>query len=349
MVLICYRINIFLFLYVNFRDLIAWFIFSRSFVPPARDDESETQRKAHAKRVRETRRSTQGVTLEEIKSAEQLVKMKNANNNNENVSKHLKAGIFRVSRSCTNKFAFTEWFSKNSKKYPPKYPQSFHEINFFAIFNFAQTKPKNSNQTENSSELNERLSESSTTSSLPAVAVGSNEDSSSNEVAVNYTISSPLRKTLRASVEENDDEQKISATFTLAPPPKLSTNSISLLASRLEKSEPATNSVTATINVPLITNKNTMETSDKLKKTELPSQKPVAQPRSLFDIDNASSTRLADKLQQEAKKCEINDDSPSYEPLPPSPIHHTIFGERRSSWRSKCDYGSKVKWRNLHC
>ncbi|XP_049829371.1 protein phosphatase 1 regulatory subunit 12B isoform X21 [Schistocerca gregaria] len=49
----------------------------RSFVPPVRDEESETQRKAHAKRVRETRRSTQGVTLEEIKSAEQLVKRKN--------------------------------------------------------------------------------------------------------------------------------------------------------------------------------------------------------------------------------------------------------------------------------
>ncbi|XP_076271696.1 protein phosphatase 1 regulatory subunit 12B-like isoform X11 [Rhynchophorus ferrugineus] len=51
--------------------------FRRSFVPPVRDEESETQRKAHAKRVRETRRSTQGVTLEEIKSAEQLVKLKN--------------------------------------------------------------------------------------------------------------------------------------------------------------------------------------------------------------------------------------------------------------------------------
>ncbi|XP_067129210.1 protein phosphatase 1 regulatory subunit 12A-like isoform X2 [Centruroides vittatus] len=43
----------------------------RSFVPPVRDEESETQRKAHAKRVRETRRSTQGVTLEDIKLAEQ--------------------------------------------------------------------------------------------------------------------------------------------------------------------------------------------------------------------------------------------------------------------------------------
>lgn len=55
-------------------------------MPPVRDEESETQRKAHAKRVRETRRSTQGVTLDEIKSAEELVKKKNLNNNNNGVS-----------------------------------------------------------------------------------------------------------------------------------------------------------------------------------------------------------------------------------------------------------------------
>ena len=49
---------------------------SRSFMPPSRDEESETQRKAHAKLVRSTRRSTQGVTLEDLKSAEQLMKNK---------------------------------------------------------------------------------------------------------------------------------------------------------------------------------------------------------------------------------------------------------------------------------
>lgn len=58
----------------------------RSFVPPVRDEESETQRKAHAKRVRETRRSTQGVTLDEIKSAEQLVKKKAGNGTAESPS-----------------------------------------------------------------------------------------------------------------------------------------------------------------------------------------------------------------------------------------------------------------------
>lgn len=55
-------------------------------MPPVRDEESETQRKAHAKRVRETRRSTQGVTLDEIKSAEQLVKKKTGNGTTESPS-----------------------------------------------------------------------------------------------------------------------------------------------------------------------------------------------------------------------------------------------------------------------
>ena len=54
------------------------FCFFCSFVPPVRDEESETQRIYHAKRVRETRRSTQGVTLEEVKTAEQLAKKKQA-------------------------------------------------------------------------------------------------------------------------------------------------------------------------------------------------------------------------------------------------------------------------------
>ncbi|XP_063236484.1 protein phosphatase 1 regulatory subunit 12A isoform X11 [Bacillus rossius redtenbacheri] len=51
--------------------------FFKSFAPPVRDDESETQRKAHAKRVRETRRSTQGVALDDLKVAEQLIKRRN--------------------------------------------------------------------------------------------------------------------------------------------------------------------------------------------------------------------------------------------------------------------------------
>ncbi|XP_073977239.1 protein phosphatase 1 regulatory subunit 12B-like isoform X12 [Rhodnius prolixus] len=68
----------------------------RSFVPPVRDEESETQRKAHAKRVRETRRSTQGVTLEEIKSAEQLVKKKQQQQQLQHVSQQLNNSEFML-------------------------------------------------------------------------------------------------------------------------------------------------------------------------------------------------------------------------------------------------------------
>lgn len=121
--------------------------------------------------------------------------------------------------------------------------------------------------------------------------------------------------------------------------------------------------MTATINVPLIppSSKSSIDnSSDKLssKKTDQ-SGPPIPQPRSLFDIDNATSARLADKLQQEAKKCDLNsmgedstaESSPSgseplgnfTEPLPPSPIHHTIFGERRPSWRMRTDFNNKVK------
>uniref|UniRef100_A0A182FC99 ANK_REP_REGION domain-containing protein n=1 Tax=Anopheles albimanus TaxID=7167 RepID=A0A182FC99_ANOAL len=74
--------------------------FFKSFVPPTRDEESETQRKAHAKRVRETRRSTQGVTLDEIKSAEQLVKKKNNPSGTE--SETTATGVNVMNASTTN-------------------------------------------------------------------------------------------------------------------------------------------------------------------------------------------------------------------------------------------------------
>lgn len=246
----------------------------------------------------------------------------------------------------------------------------FLRLNYFSFINcfkkiqiINKKKSIKYTQTENSGELNERLSESSTTTT-PAVEVASSEDATNNEVAVNYTITSPLRKTLRSSVDKEDDnEQKISATFTISPPPRpsLTATTISSLANRLEKNldleTESNNSVTATINVPLIANKiaSTTLDSDRTKKTDnssptsSPSRQrspPIAQPRSLFDIDNASSIKLADKFQQEAKKCDANsiNDGTAHEAsdvLPPSPIH-TIFGERRPSWRFKCDYSSKV-------
>ncbi|XP_059141776.1 protein phosphatase 1 regulatory subunit 12A-like isoform X6 [Physella acuta] len=46
----------------------------RSYEPPKRDEETETQRKARAKHARQTRRSTQGVSLEDIEKAEEVLR-----------------------------------------------------------------------------------------------------------------------------------------------------------------------------------------------------------------------------------------------------------------------------------
>ncbi|CAH1799232.1 unnamed protein product [Owenia fusiformis] len=46
---------------------------SRAYEPPKRDEEAETQRKARAKKARETRRSTQGVTKEDLALAQQTL------------------------------------------------------------------------------------------------------------------------------------------------------------------------------------------------------------------------------------------------------------------------------------
>ncbi|XP_053397558.1 protein phosphatase 1 regulatory subunit 12C-like isoform X14 [Mercenaria mercenaria] len=46
----------------------------RSYEPPKRDEETEMLRKVRAKRARETRRSTQGVTLEEVQQANEVLR-----------------------------------------------------------------------------------------------------------------------------------------------------------------------------------------------------------------------------------------------------------------------------------
>ncbi|XP_036961172.1 protein phosphatase 1 regulatory subunit 12B-like [Acanthopagrus latus] len=43
----------------------------RSYLTPVRDDEAESQRKAKSRHARQTRRSTQGVTLTDLKEARQ--------------------------------------------------------------------------------------------------------------------------------------------------------------------------------------------------------------------------------------------------------------------------------------
>nr|XP_025043788.1 protein phosphatase 1 regulatory subunit 12C-like [Pelodiscus sinensis] len=46
---------------------------SRSYQTPVRDEESESQRKARSRLMRQSRRSTQGVTLTDLKEAEKTI------------------------------------------------------------------------------------------------------------------------------------------------------------------------------------------------------------------------------------------------------------------------------------
>ncbi|KAL8621929.1 hypothetical protein ACOMHN_046133 [Nucella lapillus] len=54
-------------------------VFRRSYEPPKRDEETETQRKARAKHARQTRRSTQGVSLEDLEKAEEVLRQGDSN------------------------------------------------------------------------------------------------------------------------------------------------------------------------------------------------------------------------------------------------------------------------------
>lgn len=222
-------------------------------------------------------------------------------------------------------------------------------LNTFEIFN----------QTENLSDnSNKNLEETSTTPSITSEpTITEPKEETTSEVAVNYTLTSPLRRPYRSEIEKSDvDESKISTSFTIAPPPRTN-NTINTLASRLEKSlELEKNAVTATISVPLIPNKaysvNTSLDLSEQKKTEKPNPKPAVLPRSIFDVENASSTRLNERLKQEAKKCELNEDtigfqSETFSEQIPSPsssvVSHPIFGERRPSWRLRSEFSNKVK------
>lgn len=94
-------------------------------------------------------------------------------------------------------------------------------------------------------------------------------------------------------------------------------------------------------------------------KLEFPYTKSHRDKRSLFDMDNAASLSLAEKLRNEANKYSNNDVSTivgnkhlagktednerKSDSTPSSPAHHGMAAERRPSWRLKFDAGSKVR------
>ncbi|XP_043650301.1 protein phosphatase 1 regulatory subunit 12B isoform X16 [Drosophila teissieri] len=184
----------------------------RSFVPPVRDEESETQRKAHAKRVRETRRSTQGVTLDEIKSAEELVKKKNmgmANNNNNN----------NISTTTTNTISNSgnETSSASSTSAPtPSILGSTEQQDELQPPPPPTTPPPAIIPTTTTATDETEIEE--VVSNPPAAQ-------SQNDTTASFTLSAPVRRSLSADREadansdpEGDQDQAVvSASYTIMP------------------------------------------------------------------------------------------------------------------------------------
>ncbi|XP_055538618.1 protein phosphatase 1 regulatory subunit 12A-like isoform X9 [Wyeomyia smithii] len=301
----------------------------RSFVPPTRDEESETQRKAHAKRVRETRRSTQGVTLDEIKSAEQLVKKKNSSNSDNDPATSTTPFATTVTTASTTT---TSMSSSTSAPINDRVPS---------------VDPSGTN--------------SEVSSKVPSLATPST--TSEGQVSASFTISAPPSSAFKAQrgdigggggggdgggggshqpVTPDEDGSKISVSYTISTPRLSSSTTSEISSNTKEKDKADTPTVTAVFSVPssvnpaTTTNNNNNPNSSNnnlIKKTEsdeLTKTKAtigdystnVSTPttststaatirapasfstskRSLFDIDNANSLTLAEKLRQEANK-----------------------------------------------
>ncbi|XP_036672259.3 protein phosphatase 1 regulatory subunit 12B isoform X15 [Drosophila suzukii] len=185
----------------------------RSFVPPVRDEESETQRKAHAKRVRETRRSTQGVTLDEIKSAEELVKKKNMgmanNNNNNNISTTTtntisNSGNETSSASSTSTSAPTSSILDSNEQRDESQPPPPPTTPPPAII------PTTTTATDET-EIEEVVTN-------PPSAV-----QSLNDTTASFTLSAPVRRSLSGDADANSDpegdqdQSVVSASYTIMP------------------------------------------------------------------------------------------------------------------------------------
>uniref|UniRef100_A0A182ML50 cGMP-dependent protein kinase interacting domain-containing protein n=1 Tax=Anopheles culicifacies TaxID=139723 RepID=A0A182ML50_9DIPT len=323
-----------------------------SFVPPTRDEESETQRKAHAKRVRETRRSTQGVTLDEIKSAEQLVKKKNASGAGNEVTTSASTTITSSSPSSlsstasppftTNATTISGTASINDRV--PSVgevgdqPQSGNHV--------AEELGKNSSSEGKTDEV---AVSASFTIAAPGSSIedggdggggnrrhrrsvgGNGEEEDDSKVTVSYTISAPVRQsspspraTVNNSKEGNDplaggdvgvDVPVVSATFHV---PVVTDAGVVATTATIRTSATAdgvvSNSDSNTTST--ITNTISNNTSSASSNSNHNNTAATYTKRSLFDIDNANSLTLAEKLRHEANK---------------------------PSWRLKVDGGSKFK------
>ncbi|KAJ6642027.1 Protein phosphatase 1 regulatory subunit 12A, partial [Pseudolycoriella hygida] len=308
----------------------------RSFVPPVRDEESETQRKAHAKRVRETRRSTQGVTLDEIKSAEELVKKKNMNNNNNDSDSPTSTAINdRVPTIQTTEGNISQQSTTSTQSTSP----TDHVTATYTI-----NAPTSSSRVDD-----DKVTATYTINPPPSTSPSSN--------SVSFSAIVPIAT---KSVNESKElvESTISATINVPPPSNAKTD-LEMLTKTASPTIAQTNFKYENTRSSEPTEESTKSVENDVK-LEFPfSTKSHRDKRSLFEMDNAASLSLAEKLRNEANKYSNNDVSTIVgnkhlsgktddierrtDSTPSSPAHHGMAAERRPSWRLKFDAGSKFK------
>uniref|UniRef100_A0A6E8VQE8 Uncharacterized protein n=1 Tax=Anopheles coluzzii TaxID=1518534 RepID=A0A6E8VQE8_ANOCL len=326
--------------------------FFKSFVPPTRDEESETQRKAHAKRVRETRRSTQGVTLDEIKSAEQLVKKKNATGTGNEVT---------TTTTTTT----------------PSSPSSLSSTASPSFTNDRVPAVGSTGDQQQQQQGSNHVTEASAAHDATSGGVGGGSTKVEEiAVAASFTLAAPgsslddggdgggggggggghrrHRRSVAGMDEEEEDDSKVTVSYTISAPVRQSSPSPRAVASAVavsnskESADPLDGTgagdvpaVTATFHVPAAASEPMVATSATIRTSSGAAGGVVSNSdsnttttttttntsnnnntsassntnhntaattytkRSLFDIDNANSLTLAEKLRHEANKYAI--------------------------------------------
>ncbi|KAL5292646.1 PPP1R12C family protein [Megaselia abdita] len=309
--------------------------FFKSFVPPVRDEESETQRKAHARSVRQTRRSTQGVTLEEIKSAEELIKKKNANINNNNNDTETESQN-TPSTSSTTTTTTTPKPSNDNERIPspnPKTEEMDNEIT--ATFTIKPRESLNSSDNSNS----KLVSASASYTLSPPVTT-----------AASLTLPVIVPPSLNLDKLKPTTAVTTSTTTSSSSPSSSSSSSTTSSSTASGASENETESLEE-FNMEMINNDDddhkikpqTTKIEPPLMTTPIP--KPISdEKRSLFDLDNENSITLADKLRNEANKYYEDDVVLRRSGANSNSTNDSnAAAERRPSWRLKFDAGSKFK------
>ncbi|XP_053673360.1 protein phosphatase 1 regulatory subunit 12A isoform X1 [Anopheles nili] len=330
--------------------------FFKSFVPPTRDEESETQRKAHAKRVRETRRSTQGVTLDEIKSAEQLVKKKNNATGAANESDTMASATATATTTPSSPLSSSASLSSNIDT------SSFGSV---SVNDRVPSVGGSTDQQQSSSHHVPSTASSAASDASSGAGKAPRSEQTAEEVAVSasFTIAAPgtgiedggdaggggseVRRRRRSVPEqdEEEDDSKVTVSYTISAPVRQispssprtnvtnSKESGELLSGAIAGDVPA---VSATFHVPTVAGTDGVATSATIRTSSgaggvvsnsdsstVPTTTTTSNintsvssnnnhntaatytKRSLFDIDNANSLTLAEKLRHEANKYAI--------------------------------------------